>query len=121
MFKAPDSGETRLGIGPRPRNPSRRRRRGARRSWAACDELVPHLGLCPTCELLADSTAIERRYPTDNVRAVVTEIQRVNAIAECASDLVRALESARLTTTPKLLLVALVERLETPATGRKRT
>ena len=29
------------------------------------------------------------------------------------------LEPARLTTTPKLLLVALVERLETPATARK--
>ena len=52
------------------------------------------------------------------MRALVAEIRRLNAIAVCAGDLVRALEPARLTTTPKLLLVALVERLETPATGR---
>jgi hypothetical protein len=52
------------------------------------------------------------------VRALVAEIRRLNAIVECANDLVRALAPARLTTTPKLLVVALVERLETPATGR---
>ena len=62
--------------------------------------------------------AIERRYPTDEVRALVAEIQRLNTIAERANDLVRALQPARLTTTPKLLVVALAERLETPATGR---
>jgi hypothetical protein len=53
------------------------------------------------------------------VRALVTEIRRLNVIVECAADLVRALEPARLTTTPKLLVTALVERLETAATGRK--
>ncbi len=54
------------------------------------------------------------------MRALVAEIRRLNTIAVCPSDLVRALEPARLTTTPKLLLVALVERLETPATGREQ-
>jgi hypothetical protein len=48
----------------------------------------------------------------------VAEIRRLNTIAVCASDLVRALEPARLTPTPKLMLTALVERLESPATGR---
>ena len=68
----------------------------------------------------AQLDAIERRYPTREVQALVAEIRRLNTIAVCASDLVRALEPARLTTTPKLLLVALVERLGTPATGRKK-
>jgi hypothetical protein len=45
---------------------------------------------------------------------------RLNAIATTASDLVRALEPARLTSTPKLMLTALVERLGTPATGRRK-
>jgi hypothetical protein len=67
----------------------------------------------------AQLDAIERRYPTREVQALVAEIRRLNAIVECANDLVRALEPARLTPTPKLLLVALVERLESPATGRK--
>jgi hypothetical protein len=62
--------------------------------------------------------AIERRYPTREVRALVAEIRRLNVIAVCAGDLVRALEPAKLTSTPKLMLAALVERLETPATGR---
>jgi hypothetical protein len=39
------------------------------------------------------------------------------SIAEVAGDLVRALEPAKLTATPKLLLTALVERLEAPASG----
>ena len=64
--------------------------------------------------------AIERRYPTNEVRALVTEIRRLNVIVECAADLVRALEPARLTPTPKLLLTALVERLGTPAPGRRK-
>jgi hypothetical protein len=38
-------------------------------------------------------------------------------MVECTGDLVRALDPARLTTTPKLLLTALVERLETRACG----
>jgi hypothetical protein len=61
--------------------------------------------------------AIERRYPTREVQALVAEIRRLNAIAETAGDLVRALNPAALTTTPKLLLTALVERPGTPATG----
>jgi hypothetical protein len=65
--------------------------------------------------------AIERRYPTHEVRALVAEIRRLNAIAETAGDLVRALEPATLTITPRLVLTALVERLETPATGRKKS
>jgi hypothetical protein len=44
----------------------------------------------------------------------------LNAIAEYASDLVRALEPATLTVTPKLELKALVKRLESPATERNR-
>ena len=64
--------------------------------------------------------AIERRYPTHEVHALVVEIRRLNAIVECTGDLVRALEPARLTTTPRLLLTALVERPETPATGRRK-
>ena len=47
---------------------------------------------------------IERRYATRELRALVAEIRHLNAIVECAGDLVRALEPARLTTTPKLLL-----------------
>jgi hypothetical protein len=54
------------------------------------------------------------------MRGLVTEIRRLNAIVECAGDLVHALEPARLTPTPKLMRVALVERLETPATGRRK-
>jgi hypothetical protein len=55
------------------------------------------------------------------VPALVAEIRRLNAIAVAARDLVRALEAATLTNTPKLLLSALVERLEAPATGRKKS
>lgn len=62
--------------------------------------------------------ATERRYPTREVRALVAEIRRLNVIAVRAGDLVRALEPARLTPTPRLMLTALVERLEGPATGR---
>jgi hypothetical protein len=66
--------------------------------------------------------ANERRYPTDEVRALVAEIWRLNVIVEYLGDLVRALEPATLTTTPRLVLTALVERLEAPATGaRKRS
>ena len=50
-------------------------------------------------------------------RALVAEIRRLSPIPECANDLVRALASARLTTTPQLLLAALVERAEALATG----
>ena len=51
-------------------------------------------------------------------RALVAEIRRLSPIPECANDLVRALASARLTTTPQLLLLAaLVERTEALATG----
>jgi hypothetical protein len=64
--------------------------------------------------------AIERRYPRHEVRALVAEIRRLNVIAEFAGDLVRALEPATLTTTPRLVLTALVERLKAPATGRKK-
>jgi hypothetical protein len=64
--------------------------------------------------------AIERRSPTEEVRALVAEIRRLNVIAEYAGDLVRALEPAKLTPTPKLVLTALVARLEAPATGRKK-
>jgi hypothetical protein len=65
--------------------------------------------------------AIEHRYPTREVRALVAEVRRLNAIVECAGDLVRALEPARFTPPPKLMLVALVERLETPATRRRKS
>jgi hypothetical protein len=61
--------------------------------------------------------AIERRYPTREVRALVAEIRRLNVIAVRAGDLVRVLNGASLTPTPKLMLLALVERLEAPATG----
>ncbi len=50
---------------------------------------------------------------------MVAEIRRLNSIVETAGDLVRALELATLTITPRLVLTALVERLQTPATGRK--
>ena len=63
--------------------------------------------------------AIERRFPTEEVRALVAEIRRLNVIAVRAGDLVRALDGHSLAQTPKLLLIALVERLEAPATGRK--
>jgi hypothetical protein len=53
------------------------------------------------------------------VRALVAEIRRLNVIAVRAGDLVRALEGHSLAQTLKLLLIALVERLEAPATGRK--
>jgi hypothetical protein len=64
--------------------------------------------------------AIERRYPTREVRALIAEIRRLNVIAVRAGDLVRVLKEASLTPTPKLMLAALVERLEAPATGRKK-
>jgi hypothetical protein len=64
--------------------------------------------------------AIERRYPQREVRALVAEIRRLNTIAVRAGDLARALDAAKLTPTPKLLLMALLEQLETPATGRKK-
>jgi len=51
---------------------------------------------------------------------MVAEIRRLNAIATVAGDLVRALEPAWLTPTPKLVPTALVEQLESPATGRKK-
>ncbi len=62
--------------------------------------------------------AIERRFPTEEARALVAEIRRLNVIAVRAGDLVRALDGHSLAQTPKLLLVALVERLEMQATGR---
>jgi hypothetical protein len=52
------------------------------------------------------------------VRALVAEIRRLNAIAATAGDLVHALKDAPLTSTRTLLLAALLERLEVPATGR---
>ena len=64
--------------------------------------------------------AIERRYPTREVRSLVAEIRRLNTIAVCAGDLVRALQAARLMATPKLMVLALVERLEAPATGWRK-
>ena len=64
--------------------------------------------------------AIERRYPSREVRALVAEIRRLNVIAVCAGDLVRALEPANLTPTPRLMLTALVERLNGSATGRAK-
>jgi hypothetical protein len=64
--------------------------------------------------------AIERRYPRPEVRALVAEIRRLNAIAATAGDLVQALKDAPLTSTRKLLLAALSERLEVPATGREK-
>lgn len=63
--------------------------------------------------------AIERRYPSPEVQALVAEIRRLNPIVVTANDLVRALEPARLTTMPKLMLTALVEQLTKPATGRR--
>ena len=63
--------------------------------------------------------AIERRYPTHEVRALVAEIRRLNVIAVCAGDLVRTLKPAKLAPTPKLMLTALVERLGAPATGKR--
>jgi hypothetical protein len=63
--------------------------------------------------------AIERRYARPEVRALVAEIRRLNAIAATAGDLVQALKDAPLTSTRKLLLAALSERLETPATGQR--
>jgi hypothetical protein len=50
----------------------------------------------------------------------VAEIRRLNAIAATAGDLVQALKDAPLTSTRKLLLAALSERLEVPATGREK-
>jgi hypothetical protein len=47
----------------------------------------------------------------------VAEIRRLNVIAVRAGDLVCVLNGASLTPTPKLMLLALVERLEAPATG----
>ena len=38
--------------------------------------------------------AIERRYPTREVRSLVAEIRRLNTIAVCAGDLVRALRGS---------------------------
>jgi hypothetical protein len=67
-----------------------------------------------------EAAEIERRYPTDEVRALVAEIRRLNAIAETAGDLVRALEPAALTITPRLVLIAPAERLEAPAMGHKK-
>jgi hypothetical protein len=64
--------------------------------------------------------AIERRYPRPEVRALVAEIRRLNAIAATAGDLVQALNDVPLTPTRKLLLAALLERLEAPATGREK-
>jgi hypothetical protein len=61
--------------------------------------------------------AIELRFPTEEARALVAEIRRLNVIAVRAGDLVRALDGHSLAQTPKLLLVALVERLEMQATG----
>ena len=55
--------------------------------------------------------AIERRFPTEEVRALVAEIRRLNVIAVRAGDLVRALDRHSLAQT-------LVERLEMQATGR---
>ena len=75
----------------------------------------------PDLRALRQLDAIERRYPTREVQALVAEIRRLNAIAVCANDLVRALEPSRLTPMPKLMLVALVERLEAPATGRRKS
>jgi hypothetical protein len=54
------------------------------------------------------------------VQALVVEIRRLNAIVECAGDLVRALEPARLTTTPKLMLTALVEGLGNAGDGAEK-
>ena len=84
--------------------------------------------LVPDLWTPAQLDAVQCRSPIRGVRALVAEIGRLNVIAQCAGDLVRALESARLRTAPKLLLTALVERLETaqsrgpsgPAPGQPR-
>src|SRR5262245_10994541 len=61
--------------------------------------------------------AIERRYPSREVRALVAEIRRLQAIAAYADDLANALDGSSLTPTPSLLLIALREKLSAPATG----
>ena len=85
-------------------------------SWA-----LPSLALFTPSGVTLVVDAIERRYPTHEVRALVAEIRRLNVIVEYAGDLVRALEPATLTTTPRLVLTALLERLEAPATRRKQS
>ena len=55
------------------------------------------------------------------MRPLVAEIRRLNAIAARAGDLMRVLNGTSLMRTPKLMLAALVERLEEPATGRRKS
>lgn len=71
----------------------------------------------PDLWTLEQPDAIERKYPTREVRALVAEIRRLNVIAVCAGDLVASLESASLLPIAKLRLMALGERLAAPATG----
>lgn len=55
------------------------------------------------------------------MHALVEKIRRLNAIVECASNLVRALAREAHDYPEELRLVALVERLETTATGREKS
>ena len=119
VFKAPNPGEKRSGIGPLTKESIRRAQARRKVKLGQGEEFVLHLA-CARPVDPRQLDAIERRYPTDEVRALVAEIRRLNAIVECAGDLVRALEPATLTTTPKLLLTALVERLRHPRRGGRR-
>ena len=69
--------------------------------------------------------AIERKYPRDEVRALVTEIRRLNAIAWRAQDILNQFEAMptmrdSLPATLKAMLAGLREQLETPATGAQK-
>ena len=68
--------------------------------------------------------SIERKYPHDEVRALVTEIRRLNAIAWRAHDVVGQLDQMpslqdSFPSTLRAILAGLRAQLETPVTGKR--
>jgi hypothetical protein len=68
--------------------------------------------------------SIERKYPTQEVKALVAEIRRLNAIAWRAHDVLLQLDTSPTTRdslpqTLGLMIVALREALAVPATGKQ--
>jgi hypothetical protein len=68
----------------------------------------------------AQLDAIEQRYPSHEVRALVAELRRVNILVGHAWHLVLALADEPLTHQRRHMLVRLRERLQEPATGRRK-
>jgi len=79
--------------------------------------------LNPNLWTSAQLEAIERTYPSKEVKALIAEIRRLNIIATRAGDVVTHLKPTMLDALPslaKFAVLGLKEVLEASATGKRR-